>query len=299
MKYYKVAHHTFGIDITQEDEFQNHLPSFQPFLCNSIPAESRLLFTLTCRREEECSQEEPLTLLDENGNDMGHWRLYETATGYRMDLSYQSNIFHTMICSRDFRTCRVALKQDDPFRWAALNSFLMMAFSQSSTAFGTTAIHASVVMKDDKGYAFLGKSGTGKSTHSQLWLKHISGTELLNDDNPAIRIMENGEIHIFGTPWSGKTDCYKNKEVKLAGIVQLKQAPYNAIKPLKGVQAYMALLKSCSSLKWNQKLYTSLGNTIETIANTTPLFYLENLPNEEAALLSYGTLTSGTTSPRI
>ena len=55
----------------------------------------------------------------------------------------------------------------------------------------------------------LGKSGTGKSTHSRLWLKYIPDTKLLNDDNPAVRIMDNNTIMIYGTPWSGKTPCYK------------------------------------------------------------------------------------------
>ena len=38
---------------------------------------------------------------------------------------------------------------------------------------------------------FQGKSGTGKSTHSGLWLKHIPGCELLNDDNPIVHFNRN------------------------------------------------------------------------------------------------------------
>ena len=40
---------------------------------------------------------------------------------------------------------------------------------------------------------FLGPSGTGKSTHARLWLQYIDSTELVNDDNPVVRIYQDGE----------------------------------------------------------------------------------------------------------
>ncbi|MBQ8520361.1 MAG: hypothetical protein IJ456_03065, partial [Bacteroides sp.] len=168
-----------------------------------------------------------------------------------------------------------------------LNSFTMMGFAQSAVAHQTTLIHASVTMKDGKGYAFLGTSGTGKSTHSRLWLTHIEGTELLNDDNPAVRILPDGRTFVYGTPWSGKTPCYKNKAATLAAFVLLKQAPQNKFSFLKGIQAYMVLLSSCSSLKWNTEYYNALGKTIEELANRLPIGFLECLPDEEAARLCY------------
>ena len=53
---------------------------------------------------------------------------------------------------------------------------------------GVVLIHASCVALDEEGVAFIGPSGIGKSTHSGLWLKHIPGTRLLNDDQPALRL---------------------------------------------------------------------------------------------------------------
>lgn len=84
----------------------------------------------------------------------------------------------------------------------------------------------------------LGKSGTGKSTHSRLWLKYIPDTKLLNDDNPAVRIMDNNTIMIYGTPWSGKTPCYKNVGVLLEGLVRLRQAPENQWKKYREKKLY-------------------------------------------------------------
>ncbi|RZF61691.1 hypothetical protein [Sphingobacterium corticibacterium] len=64
---------------------------------------------------------------------------------------------------------------------------LMVTYGQAVLSFSTILLHASVIEQDGQGYAFLGKSGTGKSTHSRLWLLHIPNAALLNDDNPAIR----------------------------------------------------------------------------------------------------------------
>ena len=72
-----------------------------------------------------------------------------------------------------------------------------MLFAQSCVLHRTFLIHASVVAVQGKGYAFLGKSGTGKSTHSSLWLRHIGETELLNDDNPAVGIGDDGKVYIY------------------------------------------------------------------------------------------------------
>ena len=85
-----------------------------------------------------------------------------------------------------------------------------------------------MVIQAGNGYAFLGKSGTGKSTHSQLWLRYLEGYELLNDDHPIIRLV-NDEVIIYGSPWSGKTPCYKNKQARLKAVVRLEQASENKI----------------------------------------------------------------------
>ena len=43
-------------------------------------------------------------------------------------------------------------------------------------------LHSCVVNCEGDGYAFLGKSGTGKSTHSALWLKYLPQTYIVNGE---------------------------------------------------------------------------------------------------------------------
>ena len=38
-------------------------------------------------------------------------------------------------------------------------------------------LHAAIIALDGNSYAFLGRSGTGKSTHTGLWIKYLDGTQ--------------------------------------------------------------------------------------------------------------------------
>ena len=154
----------------------------------------------------------------------------------------------------------------------------------------TIAIHSSCIVCNGKAVLFLGESGTGKSTHTQLWREHIPGARLLNDDSPILRI-EEGRVWAYGSPWSGKTPCYKNERYELAGCVRLSQARANEIRKLTTLQAYGAIHPSCPpSFAYNDELYDLVSHIIGEIISSTPIFHLACLPNKEAALLSYKTI---------
>lgn len=168
----------------------------------------------------------------------------------------------------------------------AINNFLMMMYTFSTAHLKTLLMHSSVAIKDGYGYMFLGKSGTGKSTHSSLWLKHIPETELLNDDNPVVRII-NDEVIVYGTPWSGKTPCYRNLSLPLGAVVRLSQAPHNKITKDDMVQSFASLMPSCSVLRQDKHMYTHLKNTLIELAQKQLSYALECLPDEAAAQLCY------------
>lgn len=75
----------------------------------------------------------------------------------------------------------------------------MLIFAFAGSLKETLLIHASLVRQNGYGYAFIAKSGTGKSTQVSMWLRYLKGCDLMNDDNPIIRII-NGEAFIYGSP---------------------------------------------------------------------------------------------------
>ncbi len=103
-------------------------------------------------------------------------------------------------------------------------------------------VHASAVVLDGKAYLFSADSGTGKSTHTQLWLKRFPDAYILNDDKPAVRL-EGNQLFAYGTPWSGKTDWNVNQKVPLGGLVFLQRSEQNWVRPASGNQMVNNLLK--------------------------------------------------------
>ena len=161
----------------------------------------------------------------------------------------------------------------------------MVLYALATADRQTVLFHAAVVSYGGKGYLFLGPSGTGKSTHARLWLKHIEDTELVNDDNPIVRITEDDCAVVYGSPWSGKTHCYRNVSCPLGSIVVLSQAPYNKIRRLSGIEAYVNLVASISGKRWDERIANGLHQTENALASTVPMWHLDCLPDQAAAEL--------------
>lgn len=167
---------------------------------------------------------------------------------------------------------------------------LWVGFGLLTNQHHTVAIHSSCIVHQGKAVLFLGESGTGKSTHTRLWREHIAGATLLNDDSPILRV-EDGKVWAYGSPWSGKTPCYKNARYELAGCVRLSQAPHNVIRQLSVLQGYGALHPSCPpEFAYDTMLYDGVSNVISGILAAVPVFHLECLPDKAAAELSCKTL---------
>ena len=165
-----------------------------------------------------------------------------------------------------------------------------IAYGVVTAPFETVAIHTSTIVCKGKAILFLGESGTGKSTHTRLWQEHIEGATLLNDDSPILRIID-GKPWIYGSPWSGKTPCYRNESYPLAACVRLSQAPYNQIKKLSIAQGYGALHPSCPpDFAYSDELYDCISGVLSTLLSTVPVYHLACLPNTEAARLSCETI---------
>ncbi len=152
------------------------------------------------------------------------------------------------------------------------------------------AVHSSVIVCHNEAVMFLGESGTGKSTHTRLWRENIEGATLLNDDSPFVGV-QNGQVVAFGSPWSGKTPCYKNESYPIRAIVRLSQAPHNSMRRLRSLFSVGALLPSLPpAFAFDEKLEDAVMNVLSTVIGAVPVYHLECLPNAAAAQLSHDTI---------
>lgn len=150
-------------------------------------------------------------------------------------------------------------------------------------------LHSSCVVVDDMAYAFSADSGVGKSTHTQLWLKHFGDRAyMLNDDKPAIRIID-GEVYACGTPFSGKYDYSTPKLVKLAGICFLERSEDNWIKEAETSRAVFNIFSQTIRRLSSQRM-ENLFDVIEEIFAKVPLFEMGCNISDEAVLTSYNAM---------
>jgi len=280
--HYCVAGHVFAVEASEAQLAQ--LTNYAPFLLDETDATH--VFTIRVQDAEMPSPEGwEHIYTDTSDDDMPRIEMYKSARGwlFRVSVSKEGEIVSTMECSVDWS--EVQLWMQPQYIRFAIDNAAMLVYAFATANRQTLLFHSSVTVRQGKGYMFLGHSGTGKSTHSQQWKAAFDDTELLNDDNPVVRILADETVRVYGSPWSGKTPCYKNADVPVAALVQLAQAPENKMTRLKMTQAYPYILASVSGLKILPTMMDTLYESIAKLLELTPVYRLECLPNPDAARL--------------
>ena len=280
-QYYNVADHVFSIEAPEQ--VLALLTNYAPFKINPV---EQALFAIEVHESPVPSTEDwNLLYTDRSDEDMPRIEMYQRPDEWLFCVSMfrESETVCAMRCSADWKHIDLFM-QARTARFAIDNAaMLVYAFATADKA--TLLFHSSVTVLDGKAYMFLGHSGTGKSTHSQQWHAAFPEAHLLNDDNPAVRVWEDQRVVVYGTPWSGKTPCYKNESAPVQALVQLAQAPENTITRLKMTQAYPYILASVSGLKVMPEMMDRIFESIAKVLEISPVYRLECLPNPDAARL--------------
>ncbi len=283
---YQVAGHKFAVVMPDNHLAWNEMLPYQPFLADES---GEVVFTLELiDAMPDTSAKQKVTVSCE-GSDSPRIELYECDGRWLMEIAptLEAPVRVCLFAEKDFKKAQFRMLGSMRF---SIGTVLMLMFAFSTAQKNTLLMHSSVMVKDGKAYLFLGKSGTGKSTHSQLWIDNIEGCELLNDDNPVVRVGDDGEVRVYGSPWSGKTPCYRNQDYPVGAIVDLHQAKTNQIRQLPLVLAYVAMYVSYSGYRFIKEMADGLHDTNEKVVSAVPCYALDCLPNAEAALLCYQTV---------
>jgi len=289
--YYRIAELLLEISCPISIDYKRCLPSFLPFQTERKEQEPILAAIVIKDMETETSLQHAELLSDVSVI----WG--ERFKFYQLDNAYITRIAGAVVAAKwemhstlSFQSSAIYYLADELYTTTTLSWLIMINFAQACLAKNTLLLHASVVEQQQEAYAFLGPSGTGKSTHSALWIANIPGFSLLNDDNPAVQLGADGKVYIYGTPWSGKTPCYRNEKRSLKGVVRLRQARENNFKRVYNMDALISLLPSGSALRWNAHLYTAMTDTLVDILKIVPVGQLDCLPNIQAAHLCFNEL---------
>ncbi|MBR5093082.1 MAG: hypothetical protein IKX32_06385 [Bacteroidales bacterium] len=277
---YTIGGHTITITGQADADLAARLPGMSVFGADDSACDEVRIMLDTDLTRSDCQWHHRFGLADDTlecrfGTDSDG--VYYYAFGDRGLLRFDPRQAHTVQCSH--------LGDPELLRYA-----LWTAYSMTGLHLGALPVHASTVVNSGRAVLCLGESGTGKSTHTGLWIKHIEGSYLLNDDSPIVSI-ENGEAVVYGSPWSGKTPCYRSERLPIAALLRLEQRPENSIRRLKTVEAFTALQPSCPpSLAREERCLDKLVDFVSAVISNTPVYRMGCLPNAGAARLSFSTL---------
>ena len=212
-KTYKVANHIFRIKAeTESFLWEKMVACYGPF---EVASEDVVFEVEIC---DDVYGFEGLELVYSNRAtvepDFMGISVFKSENEHYFEFSYPGSkmINGRLAVSKDYKKARFTLDGTQAQQWYTFNSGMNICFLLATACLDTVFVHASCVRFEGKAYLFLGKSGTGKSTHSRMWLDALEGVELMNDDHPVIRIGSDGHPVAYGSPWSGKTRCYKDVE---------------------------------------------------------------------------------------
>lgn len=157
--------------------------------------------------------------------------------------------------------------------------------------FGGFLLHSSCVVEDGKAYMFSANPGTGKSTHTSLWLKYLGEDKafILNDDKPAIRL-EDGVFYAYGTPWSGKTDKNINAKYPVGAVSFIERSDKCFITDMEPRDAFKNIYWQTVKPRIEANL-DMLLETCDKFIKTVPIYRFGCDISEKAVKTSYDKMT--------
>ena len=116
---------------------------------------------------------------------------------------------------------------------------------------GMYVIHSASILHNGNAWLFSALSGTGKSTHTNIWHK-LYGTPFLNGDLNLLAFDE-GRPVVKGIPWCGTSGICTTEMYPLGGIFLLARNQNNYIEEMEPGAGVLGIQMRFISPKWNAK----------------------------------------------
>ena len=151
-------------------------------------------------------------------------------------------------------------------------------------------VHCAVIEVDGSAYAFLAKSGTGKTTPISLWRKALGDkVKIVNGDKPIFRFID-GELYAYGTPWCGKEGWNRNTRAKLKSLCFIERAQENSIERLCASDSAMRIMKQILIPKDAQGVSKTF-ELVDRMLKNTDTWLLKCNISTEAATVAYNAMS--------
>lgn len=276
---------------TKCDEFLL-APEFDLFEC-SLGEKTEILWDFTTETPPE-----PIERLE--WKDMGGFKLARMAdTVYAKYLVPSYHLLDMIIYKNNYRNVTFYIPKEEEFQTRDLYIRKMvpciLAFAREAffhvmlNQYQGISIHSVSIIYEEKGIVFSAMSGTGKSTHTNMWAERYQ-TPILDGDVTVCRMID-GKPVIYGLPWSGSSRMFLNRSVDLRALVFLEQAPKNEVKQLELGETFKRLYARSFTSVWFEDIFKKAATLTEQICKSGVTSYLlKCLPDYEAVDLIKKTL---------
>uniref|UniRef100_I5AUZ6 SynChlorMet cassette protein ScmC n=1 Tax=Eubacterium cellulosolvens (strain ATCC 43171 / JCM 9499 / 6) TaxID=633697 RepID=I5AUZ6_EUBC6 len=153
--------------------------------------------------------------------------------------------------------------------------------------FDAFVMHAASISVDGRAYAFSASSGTGKSTHMNLWKRKFEGKyQVVNGDRTIFRRNEEGRLLACGSPWCGKEMWESDVMVPVQGFCFIERGLVNKTRKLDTEEAYFKLMNS-TLIPGDSKRLMKQMDLMGWVSENVPVFVAEVNMDPEAADVVY------------
>lgn len=147
-------------------------------------------------------------------------------------------------------------------------------------------MHGAVVAVDGQAYLFTARSGTGKTTHTRLWMQQFGDRAVMvNGDKPLLHVTNTG-VTVYGTPWDGKEHLSRNIACPLKAVCILTRSETNHIERISPKEALTMLCQQSYRPAQPAALRKTLA-LVDLLSSSVSLYKLGCNMEPEAALVAY------------
>ena len=195
----------------------------------------------------------------------------------------KNNILNIIKRKKDFKQYDIYINPTQENLAGLEYTIHQMVFMEMALNHGFIPIHSSAFNYKDKAVLITAPSGVGKSTLSNRMHK-LYNLDIINDDKPLLRL-ENDNIYVYSSPFSGKEAKNINTILPLGLIVFLKRGE-NKLKFIHEKEAINELVKNVFRPNENDlwDLFIDIAN--RTI-NEEKIIQFEASNSDEAAQTLY------------
>lgn len=142
---------------------------------------------------------------------------------------------------------------------------IRLAFLYLAKRHDMIVLHSASLLYREKVWLFSGPSGTGKSTHTNLW-HSLLGSPLVNGDLNLIAPGDN-ESKVLGIPWCGTSGIFDTVSHPLGGIILLKQAPDDHVEELSPDRQILLVQQRLISPAWTSEMLRHNLTLVERLSS--------------------------------